>query len=295
MKRKIVEQGGLTLMISLPREWTKKQSLKKGDELEIKEAGKQLLLTPDKRTAMEKVEIDITNLDRSLLWRYFGAAYRKGCEEIKLNFKQNCETIQEVQRMISRFIGMELIEQGKDFYLVRELTAVKPEEFKSMLRKTFQLLISMSESMLSAAKTNDKEALQNLKYTDHTLNKFADYCFRILNQKGYKNPQKTTAYHTIVKQLEEIGDDYKKLGEEIARTRIKDRTVEMINELNQQLKKFYQLFYEFDETQLLKLSKQQKSINKRITNLPDKTMTGYLKKINTTIIDMTDAMVMIRL
>ncbi len=190
---------------------------------------------------------------------------------------------------------MELVEQGKYFYLMKELTASKPEEFENMLKKTFQLLVSMSESMLAATKANDKESLKNLKYADKTINKFADYCFRILNQKGYKDPQKTIAYYVIVKQLEDIGDDYKNLAEEIARTKITNKTVEIINEINHQLKDFFQTFYEFNEANLLRISKQQKNISKRIELLSDKNMIGYLKKINTTIIDLTDAMMMAKI
>lgn len=175
---------------------------------------------------------------------------------------------------------------------MRELTAAKPEEFESILKKIFQLLISMSESMLAAAKTSDKESLQNIKHADSTINKFADYCFRILNQKGYKDSQKTIAYYVLVKQLEDIGDDYKSLAEEIARTKTTNKTIGIMDEINKQLKEFYQIFYEFNEEKMLKLSKQQKNINKRIEGLPDKSVTGYLKKINTTIIDMTDSMIM---
>lgn len=279
-------------MISLPRDWAKRQGLKKGDEMEIKEAGKQLVLTPEKEQAGEKVEIDVTNLDKSLIWRYFGAAYRKGCEEIKLSFKQNNEAVQEIPEIANRFIGMEMVEQGKNFYVMRELTAAKPEEFESILKKTFQLLISMSESMLAAAKTSDKESLQNIKHADSTINKFADYCFRILNQKGYKDPQKTISFYMIIKQLEDIGDDYKSLAEEIARTKTTNKTIGIMDEINKQLKEFYQIFYEFNEEKMLKLSKQQKSINKKIESLPDKNLIGYLKKINMTIIDMTDSMIM---
>lgn len=279
-------------MISLPRDWAKRQGLKKGDEMEIKEAGKQLVLTPEKEQAAEKVEIDVTNLDKSLIWRYFGAAYRKGCEEIKFIFKQNSEAVKEIPDIASRSIGMEMVEQGKNYYLMKELTASKPEEFENMLKKTFQLLVSMSESMLAATKANDKESLKNLKYADKTINKFADYCFRILNQKGYKDPQKTIAYYIIVKQLEDIGDDYKNMAEEIARTKVTNKTIEVINEINHQLKDFFQTFYEFNEANLLRISKQQKNISKRIELLSDKNMIGYLKKINTTIIDLTDAMLM---
>ena len=282
-------------MISLPREWAKKQGLKKGDEVELKEAGKHMIITPEKEKAVEKVEIDVTNLDKSLVWRYFGAAYRKGCEEIKLIFKQNSEAVKEIPDIASRFIGMEMVEQGKNYYLMKELTASKPEEFENMLKKTFQLLISMSESMLEAAKTNDKESLQNIKYSDKTVNKFADYCFRILNQKGHENTQKTIAYHTIVKQLEDIGDNYKILAEEMAKTKTANKTIELVDEINHQLKEFYKIFYEFDEATMVKLSRQQKSISKKVGHLPDKTLIGYLNSINTMIIDMTDAMMMAKM
>ncbi len=67
------------------------------------------------------------------------------------------------------------------------------------------------------------------------------------------------------------------------------------DEINHQLKDFFQTFYEFNEANLLRISKQQKNISKRIELLSDKNMIGYLKKINTTIIDLTDAMMMAKI
>lgn len=283
MKRKIVEQGGLTLMISLPRSWAKKFMLKKGDEVEIRERNKELIVTADKEGEAEIIGIDITNLDDSLIWRYYSSAYRKGYDEIKLSFKHLSHEKRDMIRFIvDRHIGMEITEQGRNYITSKELSALKIEEFDDILKKTFMMISSMAKTLLEALKNKDKETLQNIQYMDSNVNKFTDFCFRILNKKGYKGSEKTTAYYLLVKQLEDIADDYKLLAEE----RVQE---DMLEEVNKQFNDFYGLFYNFDEKTLISFARKYKSINKRLGN--DK---SHLKKINNIIMDMTDAMLMIK-
>ena len=46
MKRKIVGLGHNACVLTLPARWLKSNSLKKGDELNVEENGKQLIVLP---------------------------------------------------------------------------------------------------------------------------------------------------------------------------------------------------------------------------------------------------------
>ncbi|HII88162.1 TPA: AbrB/MazE/SpoVT family DNA-binding domain-containing protein, partial [Candidatus Woesearchaeota archaeon] len=113
MKRRLVEQGGVTLMLSMPREWTKKHRLKKGDEVEILEKDNNLLVAAEKVARTEATELDITNLS-SLINFGLSALYVKGVDELTLT-SQNPELIQKLpQKPLNQFIGFEIIEQSKN-------------------------------------------------------------------------------------------------------------------------------------------------------------------------------------
>ena len=74
---------------------------------------------------MDKVEIDITGLDRSSIMNYIRSVYRRGFDEIVVRFNdpwtyhhrisQKKKVISIIHTEVNRLIGVELIEQKKLF------------------------------------------------------------------------------------------------------------------------------------------------------------------------------------
>jgi len=53
MKRKIIQLAGKTMVVSLPAEWIRKFKVNKGDEVELKEEGKRIIINTDKEFSKE--------------------------------------------------------------------------------------------------------------------------------------------------------------------------------------------------------------------------------------------------
>ena len=88
MKRKLVKQGDVTLMTSLPANWIRSQGLKNKDEVIISEQGDELII----RSVMKNSKIDLkvkNNEEHNLSWM-IRSAYLKGFSEITLNFEKTC-------------------------------------------------------------------------------------------------------------------------------------------------------------------------------------------------------------
>lgn len=69
MKRKVIRMGDSTSLISLPKNWINLNSINKGDEIEIKEIGNNLLIK-GKQSQLPKT-INLNNItDKDLIWRY---------------------------------------------------------------------------------------------------------------------------------------------------------------------------------------------------------------------------------
>ena len=90
MKRKIVKQGAATMMVSLPSKWVKKNNLEKGDEVDIDEQDKELIITPEKKVEKKKqVTIDITPDKKDNIYPILTHAYRRGFDKIILKARGN--------------------------------------------------------------------------------------------------------------------------------------------------------------------------------------------------------------
>lgn len=216
MRRKIVKQGAATLTVSLPSSWTKKFSLKSGDEIEVEEKDKVLVLSTATDFSSEKIKINIDDANSSQIWGRLNGIYRRGFDEIEVFFRdayvkdkdgRNIKTVELLQNIADRLMGVEIVRQGRNYVLLKQVSNVSPDEFESLLRRTFYSLKLMADDCFNAAKTSDKDTLRNIStYSDLTINKLTNYCFRILSKQGHKEYSHTPYYFLIVHLMEELGD-----------------------------------------------------------------------------------------
>ena len=86
MKLKIAKVGQSSLVVSLPFKWVKEYNLKKGDEVDVISEGKILKIITDKAITENKIIIDVSELDTTLVWRFVLSCYKRGFKEIKVAF-----------------------------------------------------------------------------------------------------------------------------------------------------------------------------------------------------------------
>ncbi len=67
MRRKIVQQGTATLMVSLPASWARKNGIEKGAEVEVQEQKDRIIILPTAEALAARVEIDVTGMADDLL------------------------------------------------------------------------------------------------------------------------------------------------------------------------------------------------------------------------------------
>ena len=315
MKRKLIKQGTGALTITLPKSWISKYELKSGDEVEVDEQEKTLLLKLDgKSDTLRKTEISIDNFDQVLIWRFFTSVYRLGYDEIILRFsdiekdydvelssfgilerKIKMKTIEVIQDVVSRCIGMEIVNQGKNFCVIKDLGETSEKKFDDVLRRIFLLLLSMADDSLKESKENAKSLKSSISIIDNNVDKFTDFCLRLLNKKGYKDFRKISTIYAISLLLEFVGDEYKKIASHMSESRINKINSELINiydKINKQLNLFYELFYKFEEKRIIEICKLDKQlitdINKLIPKLNNDEMRviHHLKKIRRSMIDL---------
>jgi phosphate uptake regulator len=286
MKRKIIKQGHNTLTITLPSKWATKNKVKAGDEIELSEKENTLVLTTEYKQEDSRVELDITNLSTEVVWRVVSSAYRAGHNEIAIHWEEknktfrdlytafsyntlkNVEgelsTIEALQALVNRFVGMEIIDQKHNSCVMKELSESTDKEFDNSLRRIFLLLLDMAEEC-SRAIEGKQSNIKAIHLIDTNLDRFEDFCLRVLNTRGYVNTPKTSTMYTLIFSLELLGDEFKKMSLHLLdleknKKNITKTIAKYSIEVQEQLRMYYALFYTFTPQKTKELYDQDKKL-----------------------------------
>ena len=282
MKRKIIKQGHNTLTLTLPAEWVKKLNLKSGDEIDILEKDNSLIINGHSNPVVRSCEIDITDFNVPLMWRYFQSAYRSGCDEITIKFDGSKKeytdayhyyttqfeysklgekippkpAIAMIQEIVNRFIGIDIIESGHGYCVIKEMAEVSVKEFESSLRRIFLVLLQMFDVIIDSIEkdnTLDPTLCKEIHAIDLTVDKLVDYCSRILNKVNNHFPEeKKQLIFSSLFILELLGDEFKYIGKHLA---LSHQSVKDVSKLAHMAKKhfeiYYKMYYSYDRKQAI--------------------------------------------
>ncbi|MFA5855931.1 MAG: AbrB/MazE/SpoVT family DNA-binding domain-containing protein [Candidatus Pacearchaeota archaeon] len=284
MKRRIIKQGHNTLTITLPSEWSKKLNLQAGDEVDLLEESGTLVINGKQNNGFKSTTLDITGFSVPMLWRFFQSAYREGYDEIRIkydpnvteyegvynyyathfdfsriggNFTKKLPAIEMLTDLVNRFIGMEIIDHGEGYCVIREMGEVSAREFDNSLRRIFLLLIDHFDKVISVIKNNrinDMMICKTIYAMDINVDRFIDYCCRINNKIKDSSFQKNkpVMFSTLF-LMELMGDEFKYIGTHIAKSTKKiDEIVPFIETVKEHFEMYYHLFYKFNRENVIK-------------------------------------------
>lgn len=269
MKRKIIKLGTATLVVSLPSKWTKKFNLKQGDEVETKEEEKRLIISTRKEFEIEKTTIDITNL-KPLINYSISGLYMKGVDELRVESKDP-ELIERLQEHpISQLIGWEIVEQGKDYCIIKNVSGESPMEFKTIIRRIFLIIKSIAEEIEQAVEKG-KTDLSHINAIDTNANRFTFLCARKLNKIGYTEFKKTPVMYYLVIMLEATGDLYRDLANYITEKKVKfnKKSIELFKKVNGFFNNYQKLFFDFNQKDAADLDGRYRKFRKEIDSYID--------------------------
>lgn len=250
MKRKLIQMGGKTIVVSLPSPWVKKYGLKKSDEVDLEEKGRALLISMNKNLDIKKIVLDARSFKISGR-RIMAALYKKGYDEIDVLYDKPQE-LEEIKKALSlEAANFEIVKQTKGHCIIKSISETTDEEFDNILRRTFLVLNSMIEEIEEGLKSKDKKLIEEAKDHEKTNNKFTHFCRRSLNKKGYKDYELTAIMYTIIEQLENVADELKflcdyLLSEDLKKMEVSKKTFDLFNDVKNFTNQFYELFYKLD-------------------------------------------------
>jgi phosphate uptake regulator len=276
MKRKVVKHGPSTLIVSLPVKWTKNNGINPGDELEVDEVGKKLIVSTESTAETRTIEIDITKMDRTSIVLQIRDLYRKGYSEIKVNFDEHqayhyrtdksINTISIIHSEVNRLIGMEIISQKHNHCEIKELTESSGKEFNNILRKVFLQLNDTFDDVILALEEKNFSELSTIEEQHDTLTNFISYCMRLINQGKIDNTEDGPHLYQLLISVELIVDILKYFCRSVIRKKyiFKQANIEIIKNIAELVKTYSKLQFNFKKEIMQELPKKRDIVKKEI-------------------------------
>ncbi len=252
MKRKVVKQGHNAMTITLPANWVKEQKINAGDELDIEIQEKDLVIKKTSSEGTEKAEFKMVG-NAKYLHRQLAVLYRLGYDEIKIEFDSPM-MIDKIHHEIEGMPGFEIIDQGENYCIVKNIASGLEREFDNILRKIFLNIIYCGEQSLGLMKKNKLEGMESLRKLSRVNNRQTNFCERMLKKEGYKDYKKTTLVYVMVWSLEQVEDYYTNIFDYLLskkNVKINNEILNIYEDVNKLFEFYYELFYSaFDSSKV---------------------------------------------
>ena len=269
MKRKVIQIGKFTQVISLPREWTQKYGIKKGDELNLRQEGNKVTINLNDGFWVEKTELDLRKGYEYNI-RDIKALYRCGYDEVKVLF-DDIKIINQLQHTLSeQLLGFEIVDQGENKCLIKDVVKESDADIDMLLRRLFRLTLSMAEESYDAISKKNIERLDEIQAMERMNNKLCNLCERILSKKGYTDHMKTLFIFTLVRELDQIADNFRDLCRFLlkeGKINISPDILKIYENVNALFNEVYELYYQFDIVRMAKHAKKREAIKNKAYEL----------------------------
>ena len=256
MKRKVIQIANSTQLISLPRTWTKKHNIIKGQEVNVEEVGENVVVSTESVPKLQTAEIDIGSFD-DIIKRYVYALYQKGIDEIKISFSKP-QSADKIREAIGTHKGLEILDQTSKYIILKNIWG-NIEEFDLILKRCFHTLITMADQMLEALRQGDSDALKMAVLMEESNDILTMMCRRILN-KGHESSPRVGPLYTITVELERLADQYKHSSQYLLKVKneikIRKDVLNIFEKTNNALRTYYNLFYKFENEGVTKLKNE---------------------------------------
>jgi len=240
MKRKLIKQGLGGVTVSLPIKWVRDLNLEAGDEIDINETDKNLLISSSGKETIKEKNIQLYDTDKKHLRSVIAAAYKAGYDEINIGFK-NHPKLQDINDIINSFTGLELISQTKNTFKIKSFLKLSENETDSLIIKMFQIAKLIAETVDQDWNKVDTKYLQTLLKSNQI--KLRDHTLRTIHQAKYKGDQ-SYDYYDFVTILEKLSAAFFEMSLHITANKIKRNN--LMNDLLTLLDKFYQAYLKKD-------------------------------------------------
>ena len=216
-----VTGGGSSYIITLPKEWVKKNNIQKNDPINLLIQPDGTLLITIKKTLGGNPTIKNINVDDlhnpNYLFRILVGVYIAGFSTIEIESKKRIEP--NIREIVTQFtqaaVGPEIMDETVSSITIKDLLNPLEMPFDKTIKRMYVLVRTMHEDAINALKRKDRELAEEILNRDSDVDRLHWLMARqvnlinrdsILSKEMGVRPEKAVNYLAISRLLERIGD-----------------------------------------------------------------------------------------
>lgn len=219
VERKVQLTGGSTYTVSLPKNWADLRDITPGTVVALHLHDTQLVITErDAAKDRRVVTINAIEHDDATVALAVAAAYVAGCEEIHVKAISDTQTRRAVSRVITRFIGLEVMAETERTLAARTMLDVADLSAEQTVTQIERTALEMHAQAVRAVTTADSTLGEQVAQQDDDV----DRLFALLSrefQQSLVDPAITVDghltpfdYYMAGRQLERVADHAEKMA-----------------------------------------------------------------------------------
>jgi phosphate uptake regulator len=205
MQRSLIQLSPSTAVVSLPAPWIARNKLRKGAKLTVEEKENQLIISAQTKKSAREITLDISKLEKRLVWMAIDAAYIMGYDVIRVQTRDREQT-ELMTTVVRHHPGMIIDEERNNFVQFTDIAQESSTDLEKVLNRVFNCIAAVFDDAAAALQQKDWKMLCDMKRRDYTVNMYLALFNRQLNRYGYTPFSKIGAMHTYTKVIEMFSD-----------------------------------------------------------------------------------------
>lgn len=228
--RKVLEMGGGTLLVSIPKSWARRNRVTKGATLAVEELSKGKLMIRPIEGAQEPAKewvVDYPGEDLPYVINNVTGAYLLGYDVIRVQGRKAMtrEDREKLKSTIGRLIGLEIIDEDSrriTLQFLLEQTALNPEK---IARRMAGIIEGMLKDTLEGMENREPKILSLVEERDDEVDRLYFLLVRIIRTAAINPevaeryrlaPVEVLDYRVLASFLESAGDTVAELSKNLA-------------------------------------------------------------------------------
>lgn len=253
MKRKLVQQGSSTMMISLPSKWIKENQLGKGSEIDLEEENNKIVISQEgKKDGKKEITIELNDENKKDIKNILTHAYRRGFDKIVL---KHLTGIKEVKSIVNELLlGFELTEINQNNVTIENISEPTEQKYDIMLKKAFQIIEETQEIVINDFEKNKLVNLEDIEDLKKQQDRFLLFCRRLLIKENIE--KSIISSWEVLNFLMHVEHRYFYLYKFASENKIKPskETLELVNSLKEYFNLYKKAYFEKDITSIHKIN-----------------------------------------
>jgi len=228
-QRKIMALGRSSLVVSLPKHWTKLNDLKQGDVVSLAvQRDRSLVVVPgvEKKKESKKITLNVDPDEKELIIiRNIIACYLNGYSGIRIISKKIFSTAQQKAiRRVVRILYMRIIESDAKTMYIQTLIDESKATVVTSLRRMHLISNSMCRDAINSLKNRDAKLARAVYTLDDDVDHFSFFLLRLLRSAALDpalanqlnlEPIDCLDYQTLVHRIEHVADHANNMAKNI--------------------------------------------------------------------------------